>query len=102
MDESVGHRVELNPGEMFFIADPTILVDEYESIIADVSKIGAPSQGPTYLLTFAGKLNNKDKRSTVTVALPVESAFELTQAILDGLELLMKANKNVDEWKDKQ
>ncbi len=85
-------RVELNPGEPFLVADRMILVDEWESILGDVSKIGSAESRVAYLFTFTGKVNNRDERDQVTVALDVESAWSLVGQILHGLELLKEAN----------
>lgn len=86
-------RVEMNPGEWFLIADPTVLVDEWESIIGDVQKIGADESRAAYLFTFTGKRNNHDEQMTVTVAMDIRGAFDLAGQILDGLELLKRANR---------
>ncbi|HEX3639923.1 MAG TPA: hypothetical protein VHV10_01390 [Ktedonobacteraceae bacterium] len=87
------HRVEINPDEWFAIADPTILAEEYESVIGDMWKIGQPKHGPAYLFTFRGKLNNKDEQAAFTVALSLQAAWELVGNILDGLELFKQANE---------
>lgn len=95
-----GRRQELNPGEFFLVADRMILVHEYESILANISKIGVPGDRLAYLLTFSGKLNNLDLEESVTVALPPEDAWELVGQILNGLELLSSAVKESKEKKD--
>ncbi len=88
----MAERYELNPGELFLVADRMILVEEWESILADVSKIGGGNSRPAYLLTFTGKVNNRDEQDQVTVAMDLESAWSLVGQILDGLELLKAAN----------
>ena len=83
-----GRRVEVNPGEVFMIADRTILVDERESVLGDVAKIGAPEHRLAYLFTFTGRVNNTDETDSVTVAMSPLDAHELMSDILTGLELL--------------
>lgn len=79
----------LDEGELFTIADPTILVSTYESVLAKVARIGDPAGArPAYLFTFTGKVNNRDEDMTVTVAMSPEDAFQLTTDVLNGLELL--------------
>lgn len=86
-------RIEINPGEFFMVADGMVLVDEYESVLGDVSKLGSADGRIAYLFTFSGKVNNRDERTTVTLAMPVQDAFKLAGQILDGLELLAKHNR---------
>lgn len=88
----MAERIELNPGELFLIADRTILVDEYESILGDVSKIGNSDSRVAYLFTFTGKVNNRDERDQVTVAMDLKAAWELVGDLLHGFELLKEAN----------
>lgn len=85
-------RVEINPGEWFMVAENTILAATYESILGDVAKIGGPSR-PAYLFTFSGKVNNKDEQGSFTVALDPRDAWTLVGDILNGLDLLKKANE---------
>lgn len=80
-------RVELNPGEWFMVADPTVLVEEFESIIGNVAKIGGEPR-TAYLFTFTGKRNNHDERMTVTVAMDLQAAWDLVGQVLAGLELV--------------
>lgn len=88
----MSRRVEMNPGEMFLVADPTILASEYESVLGAVSKIGATdSDRIAYFFTFTGKVNNRDEEMTVTVALDPMDAWRLTGDVLSGLELLGKS-----------
>jgi len=89
-------RIEINPGEYFLVADRTILVNEHESVLGDAVKIGRPESEPTYFFTFKGRINNSTERDAVTVALPLISAWELVQNILDGLELFKEANELPD------
>jgi hypothetical protein len=86
-------RVEVNPGEWFMVAEDTVLAAEYESVIADVSKIGSDEHRMEYLFTFRGKVNNKDEQGAFTVAMSPQSAWNLVNDILTGLELLKKANE---------
>lgn len=86
-------RVEVNPGELFMVADRSILVQEYESVLGDVAKIGASESRVAYLLTFTGRINNSDEPASVTVILPPEDAFALAGNIIDGIGLLVEANK---------
>lgn len=90
----MNRRVEMNPGELFMVADRTILVREYESVLGDVTKIGATSSDIAYFFTFTGRVNHTDDIESVTVAMSPEDAFALTGQILAGLELLISANRN--------
>lgn len=83
-------RIELSPGDYFLVADRTILVDKYTSVLAVASKIGGSKGEIAYLFTFEGKLNNKDERDTVTIAIPIEHILEMTDGMLCGLENLQK------------
>ena len=85
-------RIEINSGEIIGIADRTILVDEHESVLGDVFKIGSPQHDMAYLITFSGRVNNTQERESVTVALTVPQAHELMGHILDGLEMLVALN----------
>lgn len=87
-------RVEVNPGELFLVGDPTILVREWETIIGDVEKIGGPGPDLAYLLTFTGRRNNSDEVVSFTAAISPEDAFALAGQILDGIELLLAANRD--------
>ena len=89
----MAERYELNPGELFLVADRMILVEEWESILGDVSKIGGGNSRAAYLFTFTGKVNNRDEQDQVTVAMDPESAWSLVGQILNGLELLKAANR---------
>jgi hypothetical protein len=89
----MSRRIEMNPGEMFMVADPTILVAEYESVLGDVSKIGSNDSRIAYFFTFTGKVNNKDEQATLTVAMDPMDAWRLTDDVLRGLELLAAAQK---------
>lgn len=89
--------VEMNPGEYFMMADNTILVDHYESILADVCKIGSDKHELAYLFTFIGKINHKQEHGSVTVAIPLRDAFNLVSNVLDGLEMLKKAAERDEE-----
>lgn len=82
-------RVEVNPGEWFAVSNRVILVDERESILGMLGKIGTVENDRVgYLFTFVGRRNNTGTHDTVTVALSPEDAFELASDILDGLRLL--------------
>lgn len=89
----MSRRVEMNPGELFMVADRSILVEEYESVLGDVAKIGGDQSRVAYLLTFTGRINNSDEVDSVTVILPPEDAFALAGNIIDGIGLLVEANK---------
>jgi hypothetical protein len=90
----VSKRIEINPGEWFLVADKTILVREYESVLGAVSKIGTRDNDRiAYLFTFTGKVNNEAKINSVTVAMSPEDAFALASRILDGLQSLLDAQK---------
>lgn len=94
----MSRQVEMNPGEMFLVADRTILVDERESVLAAVSKIGTTDNDRiAYFFTFTGRVNNTDETDTVTVALSPEDANELVADILHGLELLIRAQTGETE-----
>lgn len=84
------------PGEMFMLAEPTILVDEYESMLAETFKIGTPLRQPTLLVTFAGRVNNGTDRMTVTVAMQPETAAALVGHLLDELDTFAKS-RNTDQ-----
>jgi len=86
-------RIEINPGEWFLVAEPTLLVHEWETVLGDAVKIGAQESRPIYLFTFQGKINNKDETGVFTIAMPLMSAWDLVGQILDGLELYQKAAK---------
>lgn len=92
-----GRRVEMNPGELFMVADRTILVREYESVLGDVTKIGESTSEVAYFFTFTGRLNHTDQVESVTVAMSPEDAFALSGNILTGLELLVEANRKAGE-----
>lgn len=94
----MGKRIEMNPGELFMVADRMILVDEYESVLGDMFKIGSPEHQGAYIFTFSGKVNNRDDRDQVTVAMDLQSAWELVGHMLNGFELL----KEVKEIKDEE
>jgi hypothetical protein len=90
----MSRRIEFGPGEVFMVADRTILVDERESVLAELSKIGvSDDQQVGYLFTFTGRVNNTDEVSSVTVAMSPQDALALTEDILNGLELLSKAQR---------
>ena len=86
----MAERIEMNPGEMFMVADRTILVSEYESVLGQVSKIGVDEDRIAYFFTFWGRVNKSDEVTEVTVAMSPHDSFELTNDILNGLELLNK------------
>lgn len=88
-------QIEMNPGEMFMVADRTLLVDEYESVLAMVSKIGTTDNDRVaYFFTFTGRVNNTTETEAVTVAMSPEDANDLLGDILNGLELLVAAQKD--------
>ena len=83
-------QVEVNPGEFFAVSDRVILVKTYESVLGMMGKLGTVENDRLgYLLTFEGKLNNKPRTSSVTVALSIEGASQLLSDLLNGLELLV-------------
>lgn len=85
-------RIEVNPGEWFAVSDRVILVHEHESILGAVSKIGTTDNDRlAYMFTYTGKLNNQNKKDSVTVMMSPEDAFALAEQILDGIELLVDA-----------
>lgn len=85
-------RIEVNPGEWFAVSDRVLLAHEYESVLALVSKIGTTDNDRiAYMFTWTGKLNNQDKKDSVTVMMSPEDAFHLAEQILDGVELLIDA-----------
>lgn len=88
-------RIEMNPGEFFAVSDRVILVAENESVLGRTGKLGAPAEEDrlTYFFTFTGKLNNRDEHDSVTVAMSPEDAFEFASQILDGIQLLLDAQK---------
>lgn len=89
-------RMELNPGEMFLVADRTILIDKYESILADLFKIGAAEHEVGYLFTFTGRINgtNGEQEDSVTVAMSPQDAWNFVGDVLNGLELLTKKRQD--------
>ena len=91
-------RVEVNPGELFAVSDRVILVDKYESVLGMMSKLGTVENDRlAYLLTFEGKLNNKPRTGSVTVAMSPADVNELIGDLLNGLELLVAARDEPDE-----
>lgn len=86
-------RVEVNPGEWFLVAPRTILVNEYESVLGAVSKLGGENNRLAYFFTFSGKVNNEARMDAVTVAMSPEDAFELANMILNGIQLLVDQEK---------
>lgn len=84
-------RIEINPGEMMLVADRTILVEEYESVLGDAFKIGSTDHELSYFITFSGRVNNSTESDSVTVAIPPVEAAVLVVDILHGLELLKAA-----------
>lgn len=80
-------RVEVNPDEMFLVADRVILVEEYESVLGAMSKIGVTKNPePGYLFTFKGRLNRTEEYGEVTVAMPLAEAYELACSIVKWTE----------------
>jgi hypothetical protein len=87
-------KIEMANGEFFAVSDKVILVSKYESVLGMVSKLGTTDNDRVaYMLTFEGKLNNKDRTSSVTVALDPAAASDLVGDILNGLEMLVKIQK---------
>lgn len=83
----------MNPGEMLFVADKVILVEEYESVLGAMSKIGVTKDPePGYLFTFTGRLNRTEERGSVTVAMPLREAFELASNVVKWVEEFAVAN----------
>lgn len=68
---------EMRPGEMFFVAENTILVHEWESLVTKPIKFGEIREGVYFLTTFKGKVNNKDELGAVTVAMDITSVMAL-------------------------
>lgn len=91
-----GKRIEINPGEMLWVADKTILVTEYESVLGDTHKLGSANHQVVYMITFRGRINNSEEVDEVTVSLSPEDANNLCGNIINGLELLLKIKQNKD------
>ena len=86
-------RIEVNEGEWFAVSDRVILAHEFESVLSFVGKIGTTDNDRlAYMFTWTGKLNNQDKKDSVTVLMPPEDAFALAEQILNGIELLIDAD----------
>lgn len=91
----MSRRVELEPGQMFMVADRTILVTSRESVLAAGSKLGtSDSDQIAYFFTFTGRVNNTDDTESVTVALSPQDANELVGDILAGLDVLLAAQRD--------
>lgn len=91
-------RVEVNTGEWFLVADPMILVREYESVLGFIGKIGTNDNDRiAYMFSFTGKLNNEARTKTVTVAMSPEDAFNLCTHILNGMDMLLEAQRRAEE-----
>lgn len=88
-------RIEMNPGEMFLVGDNVLLVREYESVLGDVSKFDGGNRRIAYFFSFTGKLNNKDRSATYTVAVSPEDALEFVNMVLNGLEMLTGVTREV-------
>lgn len=88
----VGKHVEVNPGEMFMVADKLILVDSYESVLGDAQKIGSDKHRAAYMFTFTGRVNHTDERTSVTVAVPLAEAYELAAHVVKWIEEFAVAN----------
>lgn len=86
-------RIEINPGEWFSVANRTIIVENYESVLGDVIQLGTDYREAVYMFTFTGRVNHTKETDSVTVALPIKDAFNLMGDILHGLELFKKANE---------
>jgi len=85
----MSRKVEMNEGEYFAVSDKVILVSKYESVIGMLGKLGTDDNDRlAYMFTFEGKLNNKNRSDSVTVAMDIESASHLLDDILNGLEML--------------
>lgn len=87
-------RIEINEGEFFEMDKDLLLVHEYESVLGDLFKMDGSEHQLAYLFTFKGRINKTDEHRTVTVGLDPQAAFDLTNDILHGLELLAEARKN--------
>lgn len=84
-------KVEMNPGEMFMVGDNVLLVRSYESVLGAVGKIGNNDNDRiAYFFTFTGKINNKERSGTYTVALSPVDALAFVNDVLHGLELLQQ------------
>lgn len=91
-------RIEINPGEMFAVSDEVILVEEFESILGLIGKLGTVDNDRiAYMFTFKGKLNNRDEQGDVTIAFNPVDAFHLADAILKGIELLQSRQNGEPE-----
>jgi hypothetical protein len=89
-----GKRIEINPGEWLMVADRTILVEQYESVLGDTIKLGTDLHQGMYFFTFTGRINRSTETDSVTVAIPLKEAWDLFTDVLNGFELLRKANES--------
>lgn len=97
-------KLEINPGEHFTVSDKVIITSEYETVIgmlSNLSKDESLKGRVGYMMTFTGKLVNKPRTMSVTVAMPPEEAFEFAANILGHLEQLLSANQSTDETPDR-
>ena len=89
----MGREIEMNPGELFMVADDLILVSEYETIVADTFKIGKPEHRIGVFFTFKGRQNNSDIEREFTIAMSPMDTWELAGKLLDQVEFIQKLHK---------
>ena len=87
-------HIELSPGEVFMVADRTILVREYESVLANLSLIDGSNEQTAYLMTFTGRVNKTQDEDSVTISMSPEDTYVLVSDLLNGLELLSQMAKD--------
>lgn len=79
-------NVEVEPGQMFAVADDVILMREWESILAHTEKFGGENQQVAFFFTFTGRVNNQAKVKSFTTLMSPEDAFALASHILDTID----------------
>jgi hypothetical protein len=93
MTEYPGVAHELPEGEMFWIADHTILVDHTEVIATMAFKFGEAGTQPAIFLTFLGRINNSGgEPDSVTVAISAHDAPHLVEMINNAASIIDRHN----------
>lgn len=82
--------VALPDGEIFAASDRMILVDQFESVAAAGFVLGKEGTELAIHITFTGKLNRRDERDDVTIALSPLDTLQLVEQLTATLELLRK------------
>lgn len=90
-------RIEVNPGEYFFINPNSMLATEYEAVFADMIKIGYDRHELGYMVSFTGRINNTGEHTTYTIVMSPQDGWALLGLMLEQYEWLSKqvrGNKN--------